>query len=81
MREFLLGLVDLLVLLCRVVLIACIIGYLLVVGISLFVGVDLLLKGEMSKGISVLTFAIIIAVCIYVWLVRGSVKHIREMKE
>ena len=62
--------------LCQVILAVCIIAYLLLAGVSLYIGFDLILAGEMSKGISVLLFAIVIAVCVYVWLIRGWVKHI-----
>ena len=43
---------------------------------SLFIGGDLLLQGEISKGISVLLFSVIIAVCVYVWLIRGWIKPV-----
>lgn len=66
--------------LCRVILGLFILGYLLLVGVSLYIGVDLLMDGEISKGVSVLLFAVIIAVCIYIWLVRGWIKHIKQMR-
>ena len=66
--------------LCQVILAFCIIAYILLVWLSFYIGFDLLLAGETSKGISVLIFAIVIAVCVYVWLIRGWVKHIKEMK-
>ena len=66
--------------LCQVILAVCIIAYLLLAGVSLYIGFDLILAGEMSKGISVLLFAIVIAVCVYVCLIRGWVKHIKGMK-
>ena len=66
--------------LCRVVLWLFILGYLLLVGASLYIGVDLLAGGKIDKGISVLLFAVIIAVCIYIWLVRGWIKHIKQMR-
>ena len=66
--------------LCRAILAVCIVAYLLLVGLSLYIGFDFLLTGDTSKGISVLLFAIVIAVCIYMWLIRGWVKHIKEMK-
>ena len=53
--------------LCQAFLVILIVGYILLVGMSLFIGGDLLLQGEMSKGISVLLFSVIIAVCVYVW--------------
>ena len=66
--------------LCQVILAFCIVAYLLLAGMSLYIGFDLILAGEMSKGISVLLFAIVIAVCVYVWLIRGWVKRIKGMK-
>ena len=66
--------------LCQAFLVILIVGYILLVGMSLFIGGDLLLQGEMSKGISVLLFSVIIAVCVYVWLIRGWIKHIKQMK-
>lgn len=65
---------------CRIFLITCILAYLLLVGLFLFVGVDLLLNGQISKGISLLLSAVIVAVCVYVWLIRGWIKHIREKR-
>lgn len=63
---------------CRIFLATCILAYLLLTGLLLLVGVDLLLDGEISKGISLLLSAVIVAVCVYVWLIRGWIKHIRE---
>ena len=67
--------------LCQAFLAILIVGYLLLVGMSLFIGGDLLLQGEISKGISVLLYSVIIAVCVYVWLIRGWIKHIKQMKK
>ena len=64
----------------RAILAICIVAYLLLAGLSLYIGFDLLLTGEPSKGISLLFFAIIIAVCVYIWLIKGWVKHIRQVK-
>lgn len=66
--------------LCRAILAVCIAAYLLLAGLSFYIGFDLLFAGETSKGISVLLFAIVIAVCVYVWLIRGWVKRIKEIK-
>lgn len=66
--------------LCRLVLAVCIISYFLLAGLFLYVGIDLLLIGEMSEGIRVLLSAVIVAVCVYIWLVRGWIKHMKEMK-
>ena len=65
---------------CRIFLATCILAYLLLVGLFLFVGVDLLMAGEVSKGISLLLSAVIVAVCVYVWLICGWIKHIREKR-
>lgn len=67
--------------LCRVVLGFFILLYLLLVGASLYIGIDLLMSGEVSKGTSVLLFAVIIAICIYIWLLKGWIKHIKQMKK
>ena len=66
--------------LCQVILVVCIVAYLLLAGLSPYIGFDFLLTGDTSKGISVLLFAIVIAVCVYVWLIRGWVKRIKELK-
>lgn len=66
--------------LCRAFLAICILAYLLLIGFFLFVGVDLLMDGEVSKGLSLLLSAVIVAVCVYVWLIRGWIKHIREKR-
>lgn len=65
---------------CRIFLATCILAYLLLTGLLLLVGVDLLLDGEISKGISLLLSAVIVAVCVYVWLIRGWIKHMREKR-
>lgn len=63
---------------CRIFLVTFILAYLLLTGLFLFAGVDLLMDGEVSKGLSLLLSAVIVAVCVYVWLIRRWVKHIRE---
>ena len=63
---------------CRIFL--TILAYLLLTGLFLFVGIVLLVDGEISKGISLLLSAVIVAVCVYVWLIRGWIKHIREKR-
>ena len=62
---------------CRIFLVIFILAYLLLTGLLLFVGVNRLMDGEISKGISLLLSAVIVAVCVYVWLIRGWLKHIR----
>ena len=59
---------------CRIFLVTFILAYLLLTGLFLFVGVDLLMDGEVSKGLSLLLSAVIVAVCVYVWLIRRWVK-------
>ena len=65
---------------CRFFLVTFILAYLLLTGLFLFVGVDLFMEGEVSKGLSLLLSAVIVAVCVYVWLIRGWIKHIREKR-
>lgn len=64
---------------CRIFLVTFILAYLLLTGLFLFVGVDLLMDGEVSKGLSLLLSAVIVAVCVYVWLIRRWVKHIMAL--
>ena len=52
--------------LCQAFLAILIVGYLLLVGMSLFIGGDLLLQGEISKGISVLLYSVIILSLIHI---------------
>ena len=65
---------------CRAFLGLFIIGYLALVVLCVVVGVDLISKGEISQGISMFFFAVLIAVCVYIWLIRGWVKGIKGMK-
>ena len=65
---------------CRAFLGLFIIGYLALVVLCVVVGVDLNSKGEFSQGISMFFFAVLIAVCVYIWLIRGWVKRIKGMK-
>lgn len=65
---------------CQVFLGLFIIGYLALVVLCVVVGVDLISKGEISQGISMFFFAVLIAVCVYIWLIRGWVKRIKGMK-
>ncbi len=65
---------------CSIILGLFVLGYLLLIGGSLFIGFDLLMDGAISKGISVMLFAAVMAVCVYIWLIRGWVKHIKKMK-
>ena len=62
---------------CRAFLGLFIIGYLALVVLCV---VDLISKGEISQGISMFFFAVLIAVCVYIWLIRGWVKRIKGMK-
>lgn len=65
---------------CQAFLWLFIIGYLALVMLCVVVGVDFIFKGEIGQGISVFFFAVLIAVCVYIWLIRGWVKHIKDMK-
>ena len=65
---------------CRAFLGLFIIVYLALVVLCVVVGVDLIFKGEIGQGISVFFFAVLIAVCVYIWLITGWVKHIKGMK-
>lgn len=66
--------------LCRAFLGVFIIGYFALVVLCVVVGIDLIFKGEVSQGISMFFFAVLIAVCVYIWLIRGWVKRIKGMK-
>ena len=65
---------------CRAFLGLFIIVYLALVVLCVVVGIDLIFKGEIGQGISMFFFAVLIAVCVYIWLITGWVKHIKEMK-
>lgn len=65
---------------CRVFLVLFIIGYLGFVVLCIIVGCDFFSKGEIGQGISMFFFAALIAVCIYVWLIKGWIKRIKEIK-
>ena len=66
---------------CRAFLGLFIIGYLALVVLCVVVGVDLISKGEISQSISMFFFAVLIAVCVYIWLIRGWIKRIKGMKK
>lgn len=66
---------------CRIILGLFVLGYLLLIGGSLFIGFDLLMEGAISKGVSVMLFAAVIAICVYIWLIRGWINHIKKMKK
>ena len=65
---------------CQAFLGLFIIGYLALVVLCAAVGIDLISKGEIGQGISMLFFAVLIAVCVFIWLITGWVKHIKDMK-
>ncbi len=65
---------------CQAFLGLFIIGYLALVVLCAVVGIDLISKGEIGQGISVFFFAVLIAVCVCIWLITGRVKHIKDMK-
>ena len=65
---------------CRVFLGLFITGYLALIVLCIVVGVDCISKGEIGQGISMFFTAVLVAVCVYVWLIRGWIKRIKEMK-
>lgn len=65
---------------CKVFLGLFITGYLALVVLCVVAGVDLISKGEIRQGISVSFSAVLIAVCVYIWLIRGWIQHIKDMK-
>ena len=65
---------------CRAFLGLFIIVYLALVVLCVVVCIDLIFKGEIGQGISMFFFAVLIAVCVYIWLITGWVKYIKEMK-
>ena len=66
---------------CRILLGTLILGYLLLIGLFLWVGADMLLHGPVRQGVSVLASGAVLGVCVYFWLVRGWVRHLKQMKE
>ena len=66
---------------CRVILGTIIIAYTLLIGLFLWVGVDMSLNGNVSQGISVLASGAIMGVCVYFWLIRGWVKHMKQAEK
>ena len=65
---------------CRVILGTILIAYILLIGLFLYVGGDMILSGAIEQGISVLASGGILGVCVYFWLIRGWVKHMKHMK-
>ena len=65
---------------CRAFLGLFIIVYLALVVLCAVVGNDHISNGEIGQGISVFFFAVLIAVCVCIWLITGRVKHIKDMK-
>lgn len=65
----------------RAILLFLILAYLLLVCASLFIGINLLLNGKTKDGVSVLLFSIIIAVCVYFWLIKGFIDRIKQGKK
>ena len=66
---------------CRVILGTIIIAYILLIGLFLWVGVDMILNSNVSQGVSVLASGAIMGVCVYFWLIRGWVKHMKKMEK
>ena len=65
---------------CRAFLGLFIVCYLALVVLCVIVGIDLIFKGEIGQGISMFFFAVLIAACVYIWLITGWVKRIKKMK-
>ena len=65
---------------CQAFLGLFMIGYFALVVLCIVVGIDLISKGEIGQGISMFFFAVLIAVCVYIWLITDWVKHIKDMK-
>ena len=66
---------------CKAFLGLFLIGYLALVVLCVVVGIDLISKGEIGQGISVFFFAVLIAVCVCIWLITGRVKHIKHIQD
>ena len=66
---------------CRVILAAIIIAYILLTGLFLWGGVDMLLHSNVSQGVSVLVSGVIMGVCVYFWLIRGWVNHMKQVEK
>ena len=66
---------------CRVILGTIIIAYILLIGLFLWVGVDMLLNNNVSQGVSVLASGVIMGVCVYFWLIRGWIKHMKKLEK
>ena len=63
---------------CRVILGTLIAAYILLVGFFLYVGADMILSGKTGQGVSVLVSGAIIGVCVYFWLIRGWIRHMKQ---
>ena len=63
---------------CRVILGTIIIAYLLLMGLFLYAGTDMIGNGNTRQGISVLASGVIVGVCVYFWLIRGWIRHLRK---
>ena len=66
---------------CRAFLGLFIVCYLALVVLCVIVGIDLIFKGEIGQGISMFFFAVLIAVCVCIWLITGRVKHIKHIQD
>lgn len=66
--------------LCRAFLGLFIIGYVALVTLCIVVGIDFISREEIRQGVSMFFFAALIAICVYVWLIRGWIKRIKKMK-
>ena len=66
---------------CRVILETIIIAYILLIGLFLWVGVDMILSSNVGQGVSVLASGAIMGVCVYFWLIRGWIKHMKKLEK
>lgn len=67
--------------LCKLFLGLFIAAYLALIILCAIVGVDFMVKGNVRQGIYMFVTAALVAVCIYVWLIKGWVKYMKEMKK
>ncbi len=66
---------------CRVILGTLIIAYIVLIGLFLYVGAGMILSDKAGQGISVLASGAIMGVCVYFWLIRGWIKHMKKVEK
>lgn len=67
--------------LCKLFLGLFIAAYLALIALCVIVGIDFMVKGNVRQGIYLFVTAALVAVCIYVWLIKGWVKYMKKMKK